>query len=98
MNSSRVIVDAPDVRETGDAPGEAIGLGDVCGEGDARPVVGAGRVGMGAGVLVGSSLPESPPHAASTTAISIRTTRVDQREVQELRNVDPCHGREYHCQ
>ncbi|MDQ2683761.1 MAG: hypothetical protein M3Y37_09570 [Chloroflexota bacterium] len=92
MNSSRVIVEPAAVKATGDAPGEpsgeAAGLGLVSDIGEAT-LVAPGRVGMGAGVLVGSLLPLSPPHAANVNVSRSRTIKVDQRELDRMRNVIP---------
>jgi len=99
LNSARVIVEAPEVSATGDPTGDATGdaAGDPTGEtwalatGEAAGVVTvAGRVGIGAGVFVGSLGEELPPHAPATMAIRSKASSVLHEEVRILRNVIPC--------
>jgi hypothetical protein len=96
------MVEPPAVNATGEPTGDAIGdaIGDPMGEASGDPAgeargegtdVGViARVGIGAGVDVGSFDVESPPHAPTMMAISSNASSVLHEDVRIVRKVVPC--------
>jgi hypothetical protein len=92
------MVEPPAVNTTGDAMGDAMGdpTGEASGDaagltmGEATDVGVIARVGIGAGVEVGSLDVELPPHAPTRIAISSKASSVLQGDMRIVRKVVPC--------